>query len=76
MTSAGYRITGEVNYTFPEGTVMPPRGRIVVAADPDAIITTYPVSAVFGPYTGALSNGGGRVRVRNRINAMCAGSRL
>ena len=67
---SGYRLSGQVDYTFPDGTLLPPHGRLVVAADPQVIVGIYPVSFVLGPYSNRLSNGGGTVRLRNRIDAL------
>ena len=66
----GYRISSEVDYTFPEGTVIPGRTHVVVAADPAAITSVSPGAAVYGPYVGELSNGGGTIRVRNHLDAV------
>ena len=68
---SGYRISSEVDYTFPEGTVIPGRTHVVVAADPAAITSVSPPgAAVYGPYVGELSNGGGTIRVRNHLDAV------
>jgi len=61
----GYRITGEVSFDFPAGTSIPALGRLVVAAVPADVQTVYGISGVLGPWTGALNNGGGRLRLRN-----------
>jgi len=66
---SGYRLSGQVDYTFPDGTLLPARGRLVVAAEPQAIVDRHPVSYVLGPYSNRLSNGGGTLRLRNRTDA-------
>jgi len=61
----GFRVSGDVDYTFPPGTKIRARGFIVVARDPEALQQAYGLSQVYGPYTNNLPNNGGRVRLRN-----------
>jgi hypothetical protein len=61
---SGWRLTGGVEYTFAEGTKIPGHGFIVVAANPSA--ASLAGVGAFGPWSGALSNGGERVRLVNR----------
>jgi hypothetical protein len=56
---AGWSLEGGINYKFPAGTIMPGLGYIVVAAVPGQIPGSY------GPFTGALSNSGQTLRLRN-----------
>ncbi|HKQ39059.1 MAG TPA: lamin tail domain-containing protein, partial [Verrucomicrobiae bacterium] len=68
---SGFRITGEIDYTFPSNTVMVARSFFVIAAVPADIQAVYGGAIrVFGPYTNALSNGGGTIRLRNRLGAL------
>jgi hypothetical protein len=60
----GWRLTAGVEYTFAEGTKMPGHGFLVVAANPGA--PTLAGIGALGPWSGALSNGGERVRLVNR----------
>ncbi len=55
-----WRIEGGIEYTFPEGTVMPGLGYLVVAATPGQI------PGALGPFTGQLDNGGETIRLVNR----------
>lgn len=59
---SGWSITGGANFTFPENTVIPGGGLIVVAKTPAQI------SGAFGPFTGTLSNNSETLRLRNRSN--------
>ena len=56
----GWRIEGGIDYTFPNGTVMPGLGYLVVAAVPGQI------AGALGPFTGTLDNGGETIRLVNR----------
>jgi hypothetical protein len=68
---SGYRLTGEADYTFPPNTVMAARSFLVVAAVPGDIQAVYGTAIrVLGPFTNALSNGSGTVRLRNRLGAI------
>jgi hypothetical protein len=67
---SGYEITGDVNYTFPPGTQIPSKGRLVIAAMPADVASTYSLSGVLGPWTGSLSNEGGTVRLRKKSGAV------
>ena len=62
---SGYRLAGEVAYTFPNGTVISGRSFLVIAAAPADIQAVYGVSAL-GPYSGRLSNGGGKIQLLGR----------
>ena len=69
---SGYRLEGQVEFTFPPGSNLNPRSFLVVAAVPADLQAASGVSAslVRGPFIGALSNGGGTVRLRNRLGAV------
>ncbi len=66
----GYRLSGDIDYTFPAGFVLPERGFIVVARDPVALQAEYAVGNTVGPFTGVLPNDNGTVRLRNRTDAL------
>jgi hypothetical protein len=63
---SGYRLSSDVNFYFPPGTVLPGRGFLVIAKSPGDIQTVYGINNVVGPFTGNLANGNGQVRLRNR----------
>lgn len=66
----GYRVTGAIEYTFPEGTFIPARSYIVVAAAPLDIQTVYGGQVrVYGPYTNSLPDAG-TIRLRNDQGAV------
>ncbi len=79
----GYRISGDVHYTFPANTVLPGGGFIVVARDPQHLESFYGLTGVMGPWfadgeselagitdDNALPDDQGDVRLRNRAGAM------
>ncbi|MEJ5237733.1 MAG: lamin tail domain-containing protein [Limisphaera sp.] len=73
----GYRLSGDVDYTFPAGTTLPARGYLVVAANPADVQAVYGLTGVLGPLTNAnadpmnvLPNGGGRIRLRDELGAV------
>ena len=66
----GYHITGDVSFDFPPGTMIAALGRLVIAAVPADVQTTYGISGVLGPYAGRLKDGGGALRLRNEGNGI------
>ncbi|HMJ64130.1 MAG TPA: lamin tail domain-containing protein, partial [Candidatus Binatia bacterium] len=65
----GYRISGDVDFTFPAGTIIPGGGFIVIAKVPEDIQAIYGISNVTGPYTNSLK-ATGTVRLRNERDAI------
>ncbi len=66
----GWRISSDVDYAFPPGTSIPAQGFLVVAAVPADVQTVYGITGVLGPFTGALSNEGGKLRLRRANDAI------
>ena len=63
---AGWKLTGAVTYTFPADTTLGPYGYLVVARNKERLAADVPsyrleASALHGPYTGGLDNGGERL---------------
>lgn len=61
---AGYRFTGDIDFIFSAGTVIPAKGRLVIARVPNDVQANYGLAGVLGPFTGNLSNEGGTLRLR------------
>src|SRR2546421_3875258 len=53
---SGFRLSGEIDFTFPSNTVLNARSFLVVAAVPADVQSVYGISNVTGPYTNKLSN--------------------
>ncbi len=51
---SGYRISGDVDYTFAASTTIKAGGFLVVARDPALVQTYYGISGVLGPWNGIL----------------------
>lgn len=68
----GWQLSGEVEFVFPEGFVLPSLGFVVVAADPSALKQFAGVTNVLGPFAGgkSLSKSNGRLQLRNRMGAV------
>jgi hypothetical protein len=65
LDESGWRLTGDIGYTFPAGSRVPGRGFVVVAINPAALMAATGITNVVGPFTNRLSNGGGTIRLRN-----------
>lgn len=67
---SGYRIAGSVDYTFPAGTILPGGGFLVVANSPNDLQNVYGISGVLGPFTNALPNDNGTVKLLNQAGGV------
>jgi hypothetical protein len=63
---SAWSLRGEVEYTFPEGTVIPGQGYLVVASDPAALRAWMGVTNLIGPFSGRLNNSRGTLTLRDR----------
>jgi hypothetical protein len=61
---SGWRLTSGIEFAFADGTKIPGHGYLVVAANPSA--PSLAGIGALGPWSGALSNGGEKVRLVNR----------
>jgi len=62
---SGYRLSGNIDYLFPPGTVIKGGGFLVIARFPADVQSFYNLQGVLGPFTNNLPNDGGRIRLRN-----------
>ncbi len=67
---SGYRLGGDISFTFPEGTKLPAGAYLVVAANPTDMASVYGIQNVIGPYSNRLSSTFGTVELRDRFNAL------
>jgi hypothetical protein len=63
---SAWEITGDIGYTFAEGTIIPGGGYLVIASDPVTLGNRTGITNLTGPFTGRLNNGQGTVRLRDR----------
>lgn len=59
----GWRLAGDVEFTFPPGTRIPGGGYLLVAAAPADLKAVSGIDGMLGPFEGSLANGGGRLRL-------------
>src|SRR5689334_14823242 len=69
FTLGGFRITGDISYTFPSNSVLTNGAFLVLAANSNAVKSTYKIP-VAGAYTNLLSRNGGTLQVRNPQGAV------
>jgi hypothetical protein len=62
---SNYRLSGDIEYAIPDGTILPGGGFAVVARSPADLQTVYGITGVLGPFTNNLPNDRGRIRLRN-----------
>jgi hypothetical protein len=65
MDLSGWYFARGVDYQFPEGTIVPGGGFLVVAAAPDELETATGFSAAHGPWVGRLDNAGETLELRD-----------
>ena len=61
---SGWRLSGAIKYSFPEGTTIPAGGFLVVAEDPLTLTSNFGITAI-GPYRGQLDSEGETVYLRD-----------
>src|SRR5436309_7604451 len=54
----------DIEFTFPEGAIIPGGGYLVIASYPSALQTAAGITNVFGPFAGRLNNGSARLELR------------
>jgi hypothetical protein len=62
---SNWRIDGDIDFDFPEGTVIPGGGYIVIAKNPSALSAATGFSGALGPYNKSLSNSGSTIFLYN-----------
>jgi hypothetical protein len=75
---SGYRLSGDIGYTFPNGIAIGAQSYRVIAARPADVQAVHGLSGVLGPFTNStpgnatnvLNNGGGTIRLRDELGAV------
>jgi hypothetical protein len=67
---SGWRFEGGITFDFPEGTVIEPKGYLVIAKNPVALELETGFAGALGPFEGALANEGEVLRLWNNNSAM------
>ena len=68
----GWRITGGIDFSFPEGFRLEAGQFAVIAVDPEAVQSVYGIEGVLGPYQGSLSHKKDTLTLLNPANAVRA----
>jgi hypothetical protein len=63
---SGFRLAGQVEFTFPSNTVLAARSYAVLAAAPADLQAVYGIENIMGSYTNRLSQRSGTVQLLNR----------
>lgn len=62
---SGWRLSGGIDFTFPNDTFLPARSYLVVAANPTLLARETGFEEALGAFQGKLSNSGERLELRN-----------
>ncbi|MCH8043165.1 MAG: lamin tail domain-containing protein, partial [Planctomycetes bacterium] len=65
MDVSGWHIEGGIDFSFPDGTIVPGKGYLVVAANPEVLQNETGFADAMGPFLGRLNNGGEELRLLN-----------
>jgi len=60
-----WSVIGEIDYDFPEGTIIPGRGFLLVASSPACLAANTGYAGAEGPFNGRLSKNRGKIWLRN-----------
>ncbi len=61
----GWSLRDGIEYSFPDGTIVPGGGYLVVAANPEQLSVATDLASPYGPYAGRLSNSGETLQLLN-----------
>ena len=67
---SGWRLSGDIDFVFPERTSVPAFGYLVAARVPADVESHFGISGVVGPWANNLPNEGGRIRLRKPSDAI------
>lgn len=66
----GWKLSGGIDFSFPDGFQLQSGQFAVIAADPEAIQRVYGYAGALGPYAGRLNNSGDTVKLLNASGAV------
>ncbi|HLH56415.1 MAG TPA: lamin tail domain-containing protein, partial [Verrucomicrobiae bacterium] len=66
---SNYKLTGSVSFSFPQGTVIPGGGYLVIAAAPADLDAVYGITNIIGSYSGTLKKTG-TIQLLDEIGAV------
>lgn len=66
---SGLKVTGEISFTFPAATILPPGEYYVLVRHPATFATLHPGVTANGVFTRALADGGGRIAIETADGA-------
>lgn len=66
---SGWSLSDAISHVFPDGTLIAAGGYLVVAQNPQALLTKFG-SPALGPWTGQLANEGERIVLRNAASQL------
>ncbi|MBL9169632.1 MAG: lamin tail domain-containing protein [Verrucomicrobiales bacterium] len=67
---SGYSLGGEIDYRFPNGTLIPAGGVLVIAQQPSELARKSGITGILGPYAGSLPDNSGTLRLLNASGAV------
>ncbi|OQB94070.1 MAG: CotH protein [Verrucomicrobia bacterium ADurb.Bin118] len=67
-----WSLSGGIDFAFPEGTVIPGQGYLVIASSPADLMAVTGLTNVLGPFQGRLANNGERLELRNNNQRLMA----
>jgi hypothetical protein len=66
----GHRLSGDIDFAFPAGTILKAGAFLVVARAPADLQSAYGLSSALGPFEHNLPNDSGTIRLRNEQDAV------
>jgi hypothetical protein len=67
---SGWRLSGDIEFTFSNGTSIPAQSYLVVARVPADVEAEFGIAGVVGPWVNNLPNDGGRIRLNKPSDAI------
>jgi len=66
VSMGGWKFTDGISYTFPQNTVLPAGGYLVLASKPEYMRANYAaIERLYGPFSGTLKSSGEKIRLED-----------